>query len=195
MNDMSDLLKAMLERRKLRIEPAVVQDMADIMDDNPPIDAFTEAIAYFWRRYEHQTKAPGKKALKPERAVLTSCKTWLKKVKCIDTKRVSVGAMRTAQGFVMNFGGVKGESDLILTPHKGQPFERQIHVEVKRPDVVVDGKKVQRAGKQSEDQKSYQERMEERGDAYVVVTSVQELRDYLEGLGFTDLPKCPKPRG
>ena len=96
----------------------------------------------------------------------------------------------------MNFGGQKGESDLILTPHKGQPFERQIHVEVKRPDVVKDGKKVQRAGKQSEDQKTYQERMEERGDAYVVVTSVQELRDYLEGqLGFTGLPKCPKPRG
>ena len=85
---------------------------------------------------------------------------------------------------------------MILTPHKGQPFERQIHVEVKRPDVVKDGKKVQRAGKQSEDQKTYQERMEERGDAYVVVTSVQELRDYLEGqLGFTGLPKCPKPRG
>ena len=194
MNDMSDLLKAMLERRKLRVEPAVVQDMANIMDDNPPIDAFTEAIAYFWRRYEHQTDAPKKAAIKPERAVLASCKTWLKKVNCIDTTRVSVGAMRTAQGFVMNFGGVKGESDLILTPHKGQPFERQIHVEVKRPDVVIVGKKVQRAGKQSEDQRSYQERMEDRGDAYVVVTSVQELRDYLEGLGFTGLPKCPKPR-
>jgi hypothetical protein len=191
MNDTSDLLKAMLERRKVAVEPEVVQDMADIVDENPPIDAFTEAIAYFWRRYATQTKPIAKKpSTKPEAAVLRSCKLWLKKCINIDTKRVSVGAMRTAQGFVMNFGGVKGESDLILTPHKGQPFERQIHVEVKRPDVVVDGKKIQRAGKQSEDQKSYQERMEERGDAYTVVTSVKELRDYLESLGFTDLPKC-----
>jgi hypothetical protein len=92
----------------------------------------------------------------------------------------------------MSFGGKLGESDLVLTPHAGQPFERQIHVEVKRPDVIVDGKKVQRAGKQSDAQKDYQEQMEARGDVYVVVTSVAELRDFLVALGFDRLPSAPK---
>lgn len=186
-----DLLKEMLARRAERAEeepaPAV-----EASDANPPFDALTDNMAYHWRRYEAQADRPKRPALKPEAAVLRALKTWLKKITYIDTKRVSVGKMRTQAGFVMNFGGVKGESDLILTPHKGQPFERQIHVEVKRPDVVVDGKKVQRAGKQSDDQKRYQEAMEARGDKYVVVTSVQELRDFLEVLGFEGLPRAPK---
>ena len=100
--------------------------------------------------------------------------------------------MRMSSGAVINFGGVKGESDLVLTPHAGQPFERQIHVEVKRPDVVVDGRKIQRAGKQSEHQRQYQIDMEARGDRYVVVTSVTELRDFLVSLGFTGLPPVRK---
>lgn len=181
---MDELLKKMLERREAQKE----------VDDNPPIDLFTEQIAYHWGRYERQAAARSRPALKPEASVLRSIKTWLKKIPNMDVKRVSVGRMRTKAGFMMNFGGKLGESDLILTPHKGQPFERQIHVEVKRPDVIVDGKKVQRAGKQSDNQAKYQAEMEARGDAYVVVTSVGELRDFLAGLGFQDLPKVPKGR-
>ena len=189
MNDTADILKALLARREAQ-QYKLVDVVSDVGDENPPFDAFTENLAYHWRRYEQQAEKTKTKAIKPEAAVLRSIKLWLRKIAYIDVKRVSVGAMRTAQGFVMNFGGKKGESDLILTPHAGQPFERQIHIEVKRPDVIVDGKKVQRAGKQSEDQKSYQQEMEARGDKYVVVTSVQELRDFLESLGFTGLPKC-----
>ncbi len=191
MSDTADLLKAMLARRVPKTQAEAEAVVTEILDENPPIDALTEAMAFFWRRYEKHTQGPEKKkAIRPERAVLASCKLWLKKVKYFRVKRVSVGNMRTAAGFVMNFGGAKGESDLIITPDAGQPFERQIHVEVKRPDVIVEGKKVQRAGKQSGDQKTYQEEVEARGDKYVVVTSVQELRDFLEALGFQGLPRC-----
>jgi hypothetical protein len=189
MNDTADILKALLARREAQ-QYKLVDIVSDVGDENPPFDTFTENLAYHWRRYERQAEKTKTKAIKPEAAVLRSIKLWLRKIAYIDVKRVSVGAMRTAQGFVMNFGGKKGESDLILTPHAGQPFERQMHIEVKRPDVIVDGKKVQRAGKQSEDQKSYQHEMEARGDKYVVVTSVQELRDFLQSLGFEGLPKC-----
>lgn len=186
---MDELIQAMLARRAEREAPAPA---ASDDDPNPPVDELTENMAYHWRRSEKQADRPKRVAIKPEAAVLRSLKTWLKKIPYIDTKRVSVGKMRSQAGFVINIGGVKGESDLVLTPHKGQPFERQIHVEAKRPDVIIDGKKVQRAGKQSEDQKRYQEAMEARGDRYVVVTSVQELRDFLEVLGFEGLPRAPK---
>lgn len=189
---MDDLLKRMLERRDP--SPSTHSEAPTEGLENPPIDAFTEQIAYHWNRMERQAAAAKRPALKPEASVLRSIKNWLRKIQGIDVKRVSVGKMRTKAGFMMNFGGKLGESDLILTPHKGQPFERQIHVEVKRPDVIVDGKKVQRAGKQSDNQARYQAEMEARGDAYVVVTSVAELRDFLESLGFTDLPKVPKGR-
>ncbi len=192
---MDELMQAMLARRAEREATVAVPPESPAPspeDPNPPIDQLTENIAYHWRRFEEHAARQKRVAIKPEAAVLRSLKTWLKKITYIDTKRVSVGKMRTQAGFVMNFGGIKGESDLILTPHKGQPFDRQIHVEVKRPDVVVDGKKIQRAGKQSDDQKRYQEAMEARGDKYVVVTSVQELRDFLEVLGFEGLPKAPR---
>lgn len=179
----------MLDRRQQRL---AAERLPEPDDDNPPIDAFTENISYHWRRYDTQSPGPKKKAIKPERAVLAALLRWLKKIPYLDTKRVSVGQMRTPAGHMMRFGGVTGESDLVVTPHAGQPFERQIHIEAKRPDVAVDGKKVQRAGKQSAEQKVYQERMEARGDAYVVVTSVQELRGFLEVLGFTGLPSAPK---
>jgi len=197
---MNDVLKGMLERLRQK-QAEVAEDIENLStalteDDNPPVDEFTENIAYHWRRHEKasRAKAPEKPALKPEAAVLRALKAWLKRVPNMDVKRVSVGKMRTKAGFMMNFGGKVGESDLILTPHKGQPFERQIHVEAKRPDVIVDGKKVQRAGKQSDNQVKYQQEMEARGDAYVVVTSVAELHDFLESLGFTGLPRVPKGR-
>jgi hypothetical protein len=190
---MDDLLAAMLARRIDRLEDKT-EDKAptaesDITDVNPPFDSLTENVAYHWRRYEDKTQAVKKPALVPERLVLAACIRWLKRVPYLSVKRVSVGAMRTAQGFTMNFGGKKGESDLVLTPDAGQPFERQIHAECKRPDVIVDGRKVQRAGVQSEDQKKYQAEKEARGDKYVVVTSVIELRDFLVSLGFEHLPK------
>lgn len=186
---MEDSMKAMLARIEAR---QVSEPVEETGDDNPPIDALTENLAYHWRRYEKEARHVKKPALKPEASVLRALKTWLKKVEGIDTKRVSVGKMRMSSGAVINFGGVKGESDLVLTPHAGQPFERQIHVEVKRPDVVVDGRKIQRAGKQSEHQRQYQTDMEARGDRYVVVTSVTELRDFLVSLGFTGLPPVRK---
>lgn len=189
---MDELLKKMLARRDP--SPSTPSEPPTEGLVNPPIDTFTEQIAYHWDRYDKVKRLAERPALRPEASVLRSIKTWMKKVPHMDTKRVSVGKMRTSHGFMMNFGGKLGESDLIITPHKGQPFERQIHVEVKRPDVIVDGKKVQRAGKQSDNQVKYQQEMEARGDAYVVVTSVAELRDFLVSLGFTDLPKVPKGR-
>jgi hypothetical protein len=190
---MDDLLAQMMARRN-RVVDAMPEATIDPTDDNPPIDAMTENLAYHWRRYERQATAPKQSALKPEASVLRSIKLWCRKLVGIDIKRVSVGRMLSAQGFVMNFGGIKGESDLILTPHAGQPFDRQIHVEVKRPEVMIGGKIAQRAGKQSEDQKAYQERMEARGDKYVVVTSVWDLREYLLELGFQSLPPCKRPK-
>lgn len=189
---MDELLKQMLQRLEKPADttPEEVTDASE----NPPIDTFTEQIAYHWARYDQRDGPAKRPALKPEASVLRSIKTWMKRVPGMDVKRVSVGKMRTKAGFMMNFGGKVGESDLIITPHKGQPFERQIHVEVKRPDVIVDGKKVQRAGKQSDNQVKYQAEMEARGDAYTVVTSVGELRDFLVSLGFQDLPKVPKGR-
>lgn len=186
-----DVLAAMLARRAAKAEEAVPEPLAS-GDENPPIDALTENLAYHMRRWNKQVEPRAPKAIKPEASVLRSIKTWLKKIPYIDTKRVSVGKMRNQHGFMMNFGGQLGESDLVLTPHAGQPFERQIHVEVKRPDIIIDGKKVQRAGKQSDNQKRYQEQMEARGDKYVVATSVKELRDFLEVLGFEGLPTAPK---
>jgi hypothetical protein len=186
-----DVLAAMLARRAAKAEEAVPEPLASD-DENLPIDALTENLAYHMRRWNKQVEPRAPKAIKPEASVLKSIKTWLKKIPYIDTKRVSVGKMRNQHGFMMNFGGQLGESDLVLTPHAGQPFERQIHVEVKRPDIIIDGKKVQRAGKQSDNQKRYQEQMEARGDKYVVVTSVKELRDFLEVLGFEGLPAAPR---
>jgi hypothetical protein len=187
-NGCNDLLAAMLARRAAKAEEPV-QAQPELEDEHPPIDALTENLAYHMRRWNKQVEPRAPKAIKPEASVLKSIKTWLKKIPYIDTKRVSVGKMRNQHGFMMNFGGQLGESDLVLTPHAGQPFERQIHVEVKRPDVIIDGKKVQRAGKQSDNQKRYQEQMEARGDKYVVVTSVMELADFLSSLGFEGLPK------
>lgn len=184
----ADLLAAMLARRAVKAEEPV-QAQPEPEEENPPIDALTENLAYHMRRWNKQAEPRAPKAIKPEASVLKSIKTWLKKITYIDTKRVSVGKMRNQHGFMMNFGGQLGESDLVLTPHAGQPFERQIHVEVKRPDVIIDGKKVQRAGKQSDNQKRYQEQMEARGDKYVVVTSVNELAEFLSSLGFENLPK------
>ena len=191
---MNDLLKAMLARRAERERPLDDLPVVDVVapdpeDPHPSIDAFTENIAYHWRRYEREPQRAKVKAVKPEAAVLAAIKRWMIKVSGIDCKRVSVGKMRTSHGFMMNLGGDLGESDLVLTPHKGQPFERQIHVEVKRPKVVIDGKTRQAAGIQSAAQKAYQQRVEARGDKYVVVTSVDELRSYLESIGFTDLPR------
>lgn len=180
-----------MARRAAKAEEAVPEPLASD-DENLPIDALTENLAYHMRRWNKQVEPRAPKAIKPEASVLKSIKTWLKKIPYIDTKRVSVGKMRNQHGFMMNFGGQLGESDLVLTPHAGQPFERQIHVEVKRPDIIIDGKKVQRAGKQSDNQKRYQEQMEARGDKYVVVTSVKELRDFLEVLGFEGLPAAPR---
>lgn len=187
---MSDLLKAMLARRQERESPPdPLTDAPPINDLNPPIDALTENVAYHWRRYEREAFTPKTKAIKPEASVLAQIKRWMLKVIGIDCKRVSVGMMRTSHGFMMNLGGDLGESDLVLTPHVGQPFERQIHVEVKRPKIAIDGKTVQTAGVQSAAQKIYQQKVEARGDKYVVVTSVDELRSYLESLGFTNLPR------
>lgn len=196
---MDELLKAMLARRQERIEEDGADEPAPVVeegaDDDPPFDALTENMAFHMRRWNKaDPKSRPQKAKKPEASVLRSLKTWLKKIPYIDSQRVSVGMMRTAHGFMMNLGGELGQSDLVLTPHKGQPFERQIHVEVKRPDVIIDGKKVQRAGKQSDAQKEFQAKMEARGDAYVVVTSVTELRDFLVTLGFEFLPPAPKSR-
>lgn len=186
---MDSLLAAMLERRAARFEYERLPPAVEVDDPNPPFDALTDNLAYHWRRYESKTQVVKKPALVPERLVLAACIRWLKKIPYLSVKRVSVGAMRTAQGFTMNFGGKKGESDLIITPDAGQPFERQIHIECKRPDVIIDGKKVQCAGKQSEDQVKYQAEKEARGDKYAVVTSAMELRDFLVSLGFKDLPK------
>lgn len=193
-----EMLKALIAKAQQRIAPEVTeqesapQEEGKVEDDNPPFDTLTENIAYHWRRYESKAREVKEPARKPEASVLKALKTWLKKLEGIDVKRVSVGKMMMRTGAVINFGGVKGESDLILTPHKGQPFDRQIHVEVKRPDIIIEGKKVQRAGKQSDDQKQYQADMEARGDKYVVVTSVYELREYLVTLGFTNLPTVRK---
>ncbi len=184
------LLEDMIARRQERLAAERLPIEPDPTDANPPIDEFTDNLTYHWRRYEKHTQAPKKTALKPERLVLAAVIRWLKRVPYLDSKRVSVGMMRTPQGFMMNFGGKLGESDIVITPHAGQPFERQIHCECKRPDVIVDGRKVQRAGKQSDAQKTYEEQMKARGDAYVVVTSVPELRAFLESLGFQDLPKA-----
>ena len=186
--NMNDLLMAMLARRQARVDSDASEVVPGPIDENPPFDAFTENLAYHWRRYESAAQAPKKPALRPERLVLAAIIRWLKQVPYFRVKRVSVGSMRTAQGFRMGFGGVKGESDLIITPDKDQPFERQIFVECKRPNVIVDGKKVQRAGKQSEDQLKFQHDVEARGDSYVVVTSVQEMIVHLVSLGFTNLP-------
>lgn len=193
-----EMLKALIAKAQQRITPAEPEPDAEaeidgeVIDENPPIDGFTEQIAYHWRRFNPSPREVKEPARKPESSVLKALKTWLKKLEGIDVKRVSVGKMMMRTGAVINFGGVKGESDLILTPHKGQPFDRQIHVEVKRPDIIIEGKKVQRAGKQSDDQKQYQADMEARGDKYVVVTSVYELREYLVTLGFTNLPVVRK---
>jgi hypothetical protein len=188
------LLDEMLARRQERMAAERLPIELEVGDDNPPFDAFTDNIAYHWRRRESRsfanTRGPKVTAHKPERLVLAAILRWLKKIPYIDSKRVSVGMMRTPSGYMMNFGGKLGESDIVLTPHAGQPFERQVHVEVKRPDIVIDGKKVQCAGKQSDAQKTYQEQMESRGDRYVVVTSVPELRAFLESLGFENLPKA-----
>lgn len=191
---MSDLLAQMMARRQPVSEQAKLEPVADPLDDNPPFDALTENLAFHFHRYENQIRKSKPPAAKPEAAVLRAIKLWCRKLVGVDVKRVSVGVMRTSHGFAMNLGGVKGESDLILTPHAGQPFDRQIHVEVKRPEVKVDGKIIQRAGKQSDDQKAYQERMEARGDKYTVVASVWELREFLVSLGFQNLPACKKPQ-
>jgi len=183
----------MLKRRQDRIASVRLPD-PDPEDENPPFDSLTENMAYHMRRWNKMVEPKKAKAVRSEASVLASIKNWLKKIEGMDVKRVSVGKMRNQAGFMMNFGGVVGESDLILTPHAGQPFERQIHVEVKRPEIRVDGKIVQTGGKQSDNQKKYQADMEARGDRYYVVTSVDELRITLEGLGFTGLPKVPKGR-
>lgn len=189
----TDVLSEMLKRRQDRIASVRLPD-PDPEDENPPFDSLTENMAYHMRRWNKMVEPKKAKAVRSEASVLASIKNWLKKIEGMDVKRVSVGKMRNQAGFMMNFGGVVGESDLILTPHAGQPFERQIHVEVKRPEIRVDGKIVQTGGKQSDNQKKYQADMEARGDRYYVVTSVDELRITLEGLGFTGLPKVPKGR-
>lgn len=189
---MGDLLAEMLARRAQISAPPEVVEAAP--DSNPPFDEFTENIARHWRRLEKHAELPKRSAIKPEASVLRSLKVWLKKVPGIDTRRVSVGQMRNKMGFTMSFGGESGESDLVLTPHKGMPFERQIFVEAKRPDVIIEGKKVQRAGKQSANQVLFQQKVEARGDKYVVVTSVEELREFLASIGFSDLPPAGRKK-
>lgn len=188
---MDDLLRAMMARRA----KIVIPPKPESKDDNPPFDEFTENIGYHWRRRERLALLrPKAVAHKPERSVLAAIKRWLAKISYFETRRISVGQMRNNTGVVINFGGTLGQSDIVITPHAGQPFERQIHVECKRPGIVIDGKKVQRAGKQSDAQKAFQDRMESIGDKYVVVTSVTELREFLVTLGFAQLPPAPRAK-